>query len=75
VIVTSPINMSLKDWADQVVIDLDSFGALIKLQDEVHWQDWAAQFLLNARIGLTPPDPYSFSDWRDWAERFCGTVS
>jgi hypothetical protein len=73
-IATLPTNLSLQDWADQIVLDLDSLGALSKLQDETHWQDWAAQFLMNATVGLTPPDPYAFSDWREWAELFCGSL-
>jgi hypothetical protein len=70
---TLPTTLTLKDWADQIVLDLDRFGALSKLEDEVHWQDWALQFLMNIDVGLTLPDPYAFTDWRDWAERFCGS--
>lgn len=70
-IVTLPTNLELTDWANQVVLDLDPYGAFGRLQDEAFWQDWAVQFLNNTNIGRNPPNPYQFEDWREWAERFC----
>lgn len=69
-IVTRPSGMQLLDWADQVVLDLDNFGAFGRLSSETDWQNWAVQFLNNTTLGRNLPNPYQFSDWREWAERF-----
>ena len=73
--VTLPTHMSLFDWANQVALDLDSYGALGRLDNEAEWQAWAMQFLNNTTLGRNLPDPYGFADWRDWAERFVQTLS
>jgi hypothetical protein len=69
--VTLPTYMSLMDWADQVALDLDPYGALRRLNDETDWQNWAMQFLNNTSLKENFPVPYHFTDWREWAERFC----
>jgi hypothetical protein len=68
---TLPTGMQLQDWADQVALDLDSYGALGRLDDVDNWQNWAMQFLNNTTLGRNFPLPYDFDDWREWAERFC----
>lgn len=68
---TLPTGMALQDWADQVALDLDSYGALGRLDDVDNWQNWAMQFLNNTTLGRNFPLPYDFDDWREWAERFC----
>lgn len=68
---TLPTGMQLQDWADQVSLDLDSYGALGRLDDPNDWQNWAMQFLNNTTLGRNLPLPYDFADWREWAERFC----
>lgn len=72
--ITLPIGMELRDWADQIALDLDSFGALGRLDDIDDWQNWAMQFLNNTTLGRNFPLPYDFDNWRDWAERFCQTA-
>lgn len=74
-IVTLPTNLELTDWANQVILDLDPYGAFGRLSDEANWQDWAVQFLNNTTIGRNPPIPYAYEDWREWAERFCQSLS
>lgn len=74
-IVTLPTNLELIDWANQVILDLDPYGAFGRLQDEAQWQDWAVQFLNNTTIGRNPPIPYAYDDWREWADRFCQSLS
>ncbi len=57
-------------WA-AVVTELGSQYNLSEPESEEFWQNWAVQF-----SGLTDtaadevPDPYGFSDWRDWASRW-----
>jgi len=72
--VTLPSYMSLSDWADQLVLDLDPFGAFRRLDDEANWQNWAMQFINNATLNENFPVPYHFNDWREWAERFCQVI-
>lgn len=72
--ITLPRMMELRDWADQIALDLDPYGAFGRLSDETKWQDWAMQFVNNASLKENIPIPYMFADWRDWAERFCQTV-
>jgi hypothetical protein len=73
--ITRPTYMKLQDWADQMSLDLDRYGAFGRLQDESRWQDWAVQFLNNTTLGRNLPNPYSFDNWQDWAERFCQALS
>ena len=75
VAITRPTGMQLEDWAAQVVVDLDPYGAFGRLSDTAAWQDWAVQFLNNSTIGRNLPNPYQFADWRDWAERLCGSLA
>ena len=72
--VTLPTGMSLRDWADQIALDLDSFGAFGRLDIEEQWQNWAMQFLNNMSLGNNFPLPNDFQNWREWAERFCQTL-
>ena len=72
--ITRPSYMSLNDWADQIALDLDSYGAFGRLDGD-DWQNWAMQFLNNTSLGRNFPLPYDFDDWRDWAERFAQSLS
>ena len=73
--VTLPTGMGLKDWADQISLDLDPYGAFGKLEDENDWQNWGVKFLNNMTLKENLPIPYGFNEWRDWAERFCQTLA
>lgn len=68
--ITRPTYMSLPDWASQIALDLDTYGAFGRLEDPEKWQDWAVQFLNNTSLGRNFPNPYDFTDWKEWAERF-----
>lgn len=68
---TLPTGMGLQDWADQIALDLDPYGALGRLDNVERWQDWGMQFLNNMTLQENIPNPYQFNDWREWAERFC----
>lgn len=73
--ITMPFGMELIDWADQITMDLDAYGVIGKLESEFYWQDWAAGLINNTDIPDNVPNPYMFSDWRDWAERLCQVLS
>lgn len=65
-----PTGMTLRDWADSLMLsngDAWSFG---RLTDESEWQGWAANFVRAQPFAQrTVPDPYQFTDWREWAMR------
>lgn len=70
--VTLPTGMDLHDWADQVCLDLGSYGPIGKLSGD-DWQGWAVQMMVNV-ASRNMPSPYGYENWREWAERFCGAL-
>lgn len=73
--ITQPVIIGLRDWADQVVFDLSSYGPLITLEDETKWQDWGLQFCVISGLSQkNVPNPHDFTDWREWAQRFVQMV-
>jgi hypothetical protein len=74
-IITLPTYMSLLDWAAQINLDLDAYGAFGRLDNPEKWQDWGMQFINNTTIGRNLPNPYYFNDWKEWAERLVGALS
>lgn len=72
---TLPVGIELRDWADQITLDLDPYGTFGRLDDEDKWQDWAMQFLNNTTLKNNFPVPYNFDNWKDWAERFCQVLA
>lgn len=74
--ITQPVIIGLRDWADQVILDLDNYSPLRRLDDETQWQEWGLQFCVISGLSQkNPPNPYDFTDWRTWAERFVQVVS
>ena len=73
--ITLPTGMSLRDWADQLALDLDPYGVVSRLDDEAAWQDWGVQFCNNTTLGRNLPNPYNFNDWKEWAERLSGVLA
>jgi hypothetical protein len=65
----NPYGMTLTDWADSVILSVGDAWAFGRLQDESRWQDWAVAFLRGNYSQKNAPDPYAFTDWRDWAMR------
>ena len=65
-----PRNMKLRDWADSVILAVGDAWSFGRLDDEERWQDWAVAFLRAAHFSTqNVPDPYQFTDWREWAMR------
>lgn len=73
--ITQPVIIGLRDWADQVVLDLDTYGPLARLENEDDWQQWGLQFCVISGLSQkNVPNPFAFTDWRSWAERFVQMV-
>jgi hypothetical protein len=65
-----PRNMTLRDWADSVILSIGDAWSFGRLDDESRWRDWAVAFVRAPGFaGQNVPDPYGFSDWREWAMR------
>jgi hypothetical protein len=68
--VIDPRGMRLTDWADSVTLAIRDVWSVQRLDDEARWQDWATSLVRAAQVtAQDAPNPYLFSDWRDWAER------
>jgi hypothetical protein len=62
--------MTVRDWTDAMVQNLEQFGNLGRLDHREDWREWGAELLnLPAISGSIIPDPYQFDDWRAWAQR------
>lgn len=65
-----PRGLTLRDWADSVILVVDDAWSFGRLDDENEWQDWATGFLKASPFSTrAAPDPYQFDDWREWAMR------
>lgn len=56
------------EWADYTLPSLERYGSIEIASSDDDWQNWAAGILSFggvARLGV--PNPYQFSNWRDWA--------
>jgi len=74
-VITQPAIMGLRDWADQINMDLSTYGVLMRLDDETKWQEWGQQFCVISGLSQkNVPDPFFYTDWREWAQRFVGVV-
>ena len=66
----NPRGMTMKQWADALILYEPDGWAFGKLLDEDLWRDWAVGFLRASHFAQRiPPDPWHFDDWREWAER------
>ena len=64
-----PRNLTLQDWAASTILALDLGWPLGRL-DDGNWQDFAVGFVRAPTLAQRVlPDPYQFSDWREWAMR------
>lgn len=69
--VIDPEGMNAQEWTDAMALELARFGSVPKLDRVELWRDWAIAVQQFTEIAVTaPPDPYQFSDWKDWAMRF-----
>lgn len=70
--IIDPRGMSVLDWTAQMAINLDPYGFTGVLDNPLAWKVWARNVVEFPAISLAnPPDPDDFTDWREWAIRFC----
>lgn len=59
------------EWTDRMIPILDERIQMGRLFNNEDWQAWASGLLMfNQFSNLNLPNPYQFSDWKDWAMRF-----
>ena len=68
--IVDPRGLTLTQYADAVTLSANSAWSLGRLDDESKWQDWATGLLRAAQLtAQNVPNPYFFTDWREWAMR------
>lgn len=71
-----PVNMTVIEWADQMTQSVNKYSDVMKLENPDDWQFWALSVILsNDQWQAVVPNPFSYTDWREWAELFIGNVS
>lgn len=66
-----PRGLAVTDWTDFMTTQLVGYSVPPRLDDPKSWQTWALVVCQSPRIAaFNPPNPLTFTDWRDWAERF-----
>lgn len=65
-----PRNLTLSEWADAVIQSLGSSWPFGTYRDGDDWRAYVVGFVRSPTLAeRVLPDPWQFSDWRDWAER------
>lgn len=69
-----PSGMELNDWADAVVYVTSQYADVSPLYGD-DWQSWGMFFFNSPQLGnVHAPDPYGFTDWREWASRLAESL-
>lgn len=65
-----PRFMELPEWAAAAMLATDAGSEVGQLIDPDNWQQWAVGFVRAPKFAQRVlPDPFQFSDWREWAMR------
>jgi hypothetical protein len=65
-----PRNMTWQDWASSVILSVNDAWSFGVPPEEADWQGWAIGLLRASPFTQQIiPDPYQFSDWREWGMR------
>lgn len=71
--IIDPTDMNLNSWTDQMTYLVDKETPVMRADG--NWREWATNLMNTPNFrGQSIPDPASFSDWREWGERFFETV-
>lgn len=64
------------EWSDYMNPSLEVYGPVGRVFSEDDWQKWGAALLSLPGIAARgAPNPYQFSDWKEWATRFNQTLN
>ncbi len=71
VFTVDPRGMKASQWAAASTINLDRFGSVPAMHNDGDWRSWGASVsTLGALSGINVPNPYDFSAFEEWAQRF-----
>lgn len=68
---------TVTQWADFMVPLFEQTSENFpRLDDPEEWQQWAATVFGDVDpIGQDAPDPYTYDNWREWAQRLFATTN
>ena len=71
-----PRGMTVTDWTDSMVYNLEQYGTVGRLDDPDRWQNWALGVVALFKVGeQNPPNPYNYDNWQEWAFAFTRAVN
>jgi hypothetical protein len=74
-VIIDPRGLSVIEWTDFMADELLGLSLTPRLDHASDWRGWALVVVQSPQISrFNPPNPYEFTDWRHWAERFNQTV-
>lgn len=74
-IVYDPRYHTFESWAP-LMVELYAAQNLSAPTSSTKWQDWAAGLkAIDVFTNEGIPDPYTFDDWKTWAEALVGIIS
>ena len=66
----NPLGMTWQQWADAAILNFSDTWAFGRAGPEAEWRDWAVGLVRAPSYAQRVlPDPYQFTDWREWAVR------
>ena len=66
-----PRGLTISEWADYVVPEVEAFGNVGRLDDPSDWRAWANRIAsLSEMQERNVPSPFEFTDWQNWAFAF-----
>lgn len=74
-VIPAPSGLTLPEWAAAIAPGLDAYDVTPALYGD-DWQEWATRVTAMQTVrDQLPPDPYAFTEWSVWAERFLEATS
>jgi hypothetical protein len=66
--------MEMREWADACGLIMQSYSNIMRLDGD-DWRSWGLSIMSSPQLGkFDMPNPYSYHDWRDWADNMTVTL-
>lgn len=66
--------MTLTEWADAATYAMINYPNSWSMGDD--WQQWGTVFFTDPFLSrYDPPNPYHYTDWRDWARKLADSMT
>lgn len=67
-----PRGLTVVEWADYVVPEVEAYGNVGRLDDADDWRAWANRVAsLSEMQKRGVPSPFQFTGWEEWAFALC----